>query len=57
VPDFGSREFARSHQQGIDLSPVRFHVQFLESIGTLMSEAFGVLKGEAELSVDSAGRL
>ncbi len=57
VPDFGSHEFARAQQQGINVSLVCCHVQFHESIGAVVSEAFGLLQREAELTVERAGWL
>lgn len=57
VPDCSSHEFARVHQQSIDGSSVCCHVQFYESIGTVVSEAFGLLERETEFTVKRAGRL
>ena len=57
VPDFGSHKFARAQQQDIDASSVCCHVQFHESVGAVVSEAFGLLQREAEFTVERAGRL
>jgi hypothetical protein len=57
VPNFGSHEFARAQQQGIDVSAVCFHVQFRQSLGGVVSETFGILQREAELTVERLGRL
>jgi len=57
VPGFASRELARAEQERIDVSSVCCHVQFHERVGTVVSEVFGLVEGEAELIVERAGRL
>ena len=57
VPDWSSHEFARAQQQSIDVSSVCCHVQFHESIGAVVSEAFGLLEREAEFTMERTGRL
>src|SRR2546429_671743 len=52
----GPRQLARAEQQGIDSSLMCHHVQFRESAGILLSEAFGLVEGAAEVAMDRAGR-
>ena len=56
VPDWSSHEFARVQQQSIDVSSVCCHVQFHESSGAVVSEAFGLREREAEFTVERASR-
>lgn len=57
VEGFGSHKFARAKQQGNDASSVCCHVQPQESVGAVVSEAFGLVEGEAEPTVKRAGKL
>ncbi len=57
VPDFGSHEFARAQQQGIDVSSVCCHVQFHESIRAVVGKTFGFREREAEFTVERVGCL
>lgn len=55
VADFGSYEFARAQQQGIDVSSVCCHIQFQKSRGTVMCKTFGLRECEAEFIVERMG--
>jgi hypothetical protein len=57
VPDLGSHKFARAQQQGIHVSSVCSHVQFHESVGAIVSEAFGLLQREAKFAMEWVGGL
>jgi hypothetical protein len=60
APGFASHELARMQQQSIDVSSVCCQVQFHDSVGTEVSEAFGLVERGAELAVSgrrSARRL
>lgn len=55
VSDFGSHEFARAQQQGIDVSLVCCHIQFQKSIRAVVRKTFGLREREAEFIVERVG--
>jgi hypothetical protein len=57
APGFPSHEFAGAQQQGIDVSSVCCHIHFHDRIETAVSETFGLVERDAELTVNRAGRL
>lgn len=57
TPSFASHEFAGAQQQRTDISPVCSHVQSHDHIRPAISETFGLLERNAELTVQRAGRL
>jgi hypothetical protein len=57
APGFASHEFAGAQQRGIDVSSVCCRVQFYDHIGTAVSETFGLVERDAELTMKRAGRL
>jgi hypothetical protein len=57
APGFPSHEFAGAQQQGIDVSSMCCHIYFHDRIGTAVSETFGLVERDTELTVNRAGRL
>ena len=52
-----SHEFACTQKQRIDVSSMCCNIQFHESSGAVVGEAFGLLQGEAQFIVERTGRL
>jgi hypothetical protein len=57
APVSAPHQFARPQQQSIDISSVCCHVQFHKSVGTVVSETFGLVERDGEFTVERAGGL